>query len=108
MFSHEFSEQKNSKARISDIRPEVFKAFLRYVYNAEIEIMSEIAAELIVAADKYLLDDLKIKYERFLIANITKDNAVYLLQIAKRHNCANLELYCRLCLSEKEEKKEIT
>ncbi|XP_033217217.1 speckle-type POZ protein-like [Belonocnema kinseyi] len=107
MFTHEFSEQRNSKARISDIRPEVFKALLRYVYNAEIESMSEIAAELLIAADKYLLEDLKIKCERFLIAKSTKEKASYLLQIAKRHNCANLELYCRLCLSENKEENVI-
>ena len=107
MFSHGFSEHKNNMARISDIRPEVFKALLRYIYNAEIHNMSEIASELLVAADKYLLEDLKLKCERFLIANITVEKANDLLQIAKKHNCINLELYCRLCMSENYEKKEI-
>lgn len=106
MFCHEFSEQKNSMVMITDIRPEIFKALLQYVYNAEIENIKEIAEELLIAADKYLIKELKLKCEKILISDMLQEKAAILLPIAIQYKCENLEACCRYYLSEKQKVEE--
>lgn len=100
MFSHEYSETKNNIVTILDIRYEIFKALLQYIYNSEIKNIHEIAGELLIAADKYLMNDLKLKCEKILINDMIKEKAINLLSIAIQCKCKNLEACCRFFILE--------
>ena len=54
MFEHEMEESKFNRVEISDISPEVFKEMLNFLYTGKSPNLSEMAAELLAAADKVL------------------------------------------------------
>ncbi|XP_043484800.1 speckle-type POZ protein-like [Leptopilina heterotoma] len=94
MFQHQFAEQNNN-VTIVDIRFEIFEALLQYIYNCEIKDLNDIADELLIAADKYLIDELKFMCEKVLTSNMSKEKAANLLSIAAQCKCENLEACCR-------------
>ena len=52
--------------------------------------MKEVAAKLLIAAEKYQVADLKHLCEESLSVNITLDNVLDTLELADLHNAANL------------------
>ena len=86
MFKHEMAEKIDNTINITDINHQVFEEVLRFIYTGKISsITDEIAAELLVAADKYELDRLKIICEVFIAKNLTKDNVTDILIVADTH-----------------------
>ena len=92
MFKHEMAENVNNTVTITDINHQVFEEVLRYIYTGKISSLTdEIAAELLVAADKYVLDRLKIICEMFIGKNLTKENVTDMLIVADAHNSTLLK-----------------
>jgi speckle-type POZ protein len=81
MFKHPMKEQSTYQIEIEDIKPDVFQELLRFIYTGRVSTatMETMAAGLFIAADKYLLDDLKMKCENYLLHHMTPDNCVVLL-----------------------------
>ena len=78
-------EQKNGVVKIEDITLETFQELLRYMYTEQIPKLDVLAFELLAAAEKYQLADLKERCERQLASITTLDNAVDLLILADLH-----------------------
>ena len=90
MFRHEMAEKINNTVKITDIDHEVFEEVLRYIYMGETSSLTdETAIELLIAADKYELNRLKIICEVFMGKNLTKDNVTDILIVADAH-CSTL------------------
>ena len=90
MFKDEMAEKINNTVEITDIDHEVFEEVLRYIYTGETSSLTdEIAMKLLVAADKYELNRLKIICEVFMGKNLTKDNVTDILMLADAH-CSTL------------------
>jgi len=83
MLNHtDTSEAKTGTLVISDVEYSVVKEMLNFIYCGKTSIeASEIASELLIAADKYRLDELKNHCERSLIQALNQDNACTLLII---------------------------
>jgi speckle-type POZ protein len=81
MFEHPMKEQSTNQIEIEDIKPEVFQELLRFIYTGRISTakMKTMAAGLFIAADKYLLDDLKMKCENYLPPSHVADKGRRLL-----------------------------
>jgi speckle-type POZ protein len=81
MFKHPMKEQSTNQIKIEDIEPEVFQELLHFIYTGRISkaTMEKMAANLFIAADKYLLDELKMKCENYLVLHMSPDNCVVLL-----------------------------
>ena len=81
MFKQPMREQSTNKIKMEDIEPEVFKELLRFIYTGRISTatMETMATGLFVAADKYLLEELKMKCEKYLVLHMSPDNCVVLL-----------------------------
>ena len=81
MFEYETKENLTNQIEIEDIEPEVFQELLRFIYTGEVSLheMETIAAGLLIAADKYLLDGLKMICENYLLRYISPENCVVLL-----------------------------
>jgi speckle-type POZ protein len=81
MFQYPTKENLTNKIEIQDIEPEVFQELLRFIYTGRLSItsMETMATRLFNAADKYLLDDLKINCENYLVHHMSPDNCVVLL-----------------------------
>ena len=81
MFKHPTKEQSTNQVKIEDIDPEVFDQLLRFIYTGRVPLdkLETMAAGLFIAADKYLIDELKMKCENFLLHHMSPDNCVILL-----------------------------
>ncbi|KAG5670898.1 hypothetical protein PVAND_001129 [Polypedilum vanderplanki] len=86
MFSGEMKESRNRIVVIEDIKHEVIVEMCRYLYYDEIPKIKSLALPLLVAASKYLIDDLVEECEDFLMTNITLDNYHEVIVIADQLN----------------------
>jgi hypothetical protein len=75
---------------IEDVEPEVFQELLRFIYTGRVSLdkMETMAAGLLFAADKYLLDRLKKECENYLLNHMSPENCVVLLLHGNRLNLA--------------------
>ena len=92
--------------KIEEMEAPVFKALLHFIYNdtfSEFEEIKEsdekpdnklMAQHLLIAADRYNLERLKIICEKKLCGSIDMRNVVTLLCLAERHNCNDLKEIC--------------
>ncbi|KAF7098105.1 hypothetical protein CFC21_099872 [Triticum aestivum] len=78
-----------------------FKAMLHFIYtdmmpelDQELEAAATMARHLLVAADRYELDRLKVICEGKLSGGITVDTAATTLALAEQHNCTHLKAKC--------------
>ncbi|KAF3338258.1 BTB/POZ and MATH domain-containing protein 2 [Carex littledalei] len=100
------SESTASCIEIEDMEPQIFKALLQFIYtdmfppsddhtDEGVELDGDIMAQhLIVAADRYALDRLRLICEETLAKKINADNVVTTLALAAQHNCQQLKELC--------------
>ena len=81
MFKHPTKENLTNQIKIEDIEPNVFHEMLRFIYTGRVplKMLETMAASLFIAADKYLLDELKIKCENYFTHQMSPENCVVLL-----------------------------
>ncbi|XP_014227698.1 speckle-type POZ protein A-like [Trichogramma pretiosum] len=92
MFSHDTLENKNQSVDIIDISYEITLEMLRYVYTGIIENDKiSFIIELLMAADKYAIDDLKNKCEMTLSSNLSSENVVDILKVADKCSMKKLK-----------------
>jgi speckle-type POZ protein len=92
MFQHPMREQSTNQIEIEDIEPEVFQEMLRFIYTGRVQVdkMESVAAGLFIAADKYLLDQLKMTCQNHLLGQMTSENCVVLLSTGDLQNPTEL------------------
>lgn len=102
MFNSGMKESKNDVIEINDIMYDVFKYLISYIetgslanlkMNAEDINYTETLYDLIIAADKYNIQDLMFLCEKLLIKNASKYNVVKHLNIAHLNNAQFLKQY---------------
>ncbi|EFX75919.1 hypothetical protein DAPPUDRAFT_26442, partial [Daphnia pulex] len=88
MFEHQTTEKLSNNVVIEDIDPDVFHELISYIYTGRMPLvakMDQMAIGLMAAADKYLLDQLKIECENHLIRQMSADNCLELLLLTDRN-----------------------
>jgi speckle-type POZ protein len=95
MFLHSTKEMQTSKVEVEDVDPDVFQEVLRYMYTGltRSTAMDVMATGLLVAADKYLLDELKSRCETHLICKMSAKNCLDLLILTTHHPAEHLKKY---------------
>ena len=81
MFKHPTKENSTNQIVIEDIQPEVFDQLLRFIYTGKVPFkkLEAMKMGLFIAADKYLMNGLKMRCENFLLHPLSPDNCVVLL-----------------------------
>ncbi|KAJ1260310.1 hypothetical protein BS78_10G222700 [Paspalum vaginatum] len=100
-FGH-MNERSSQCVNVHDMEAAVFKAMLHFIYtdtapeldDEDPEAAATMAQHLLVAADRYGLDRLKLICERKLSGGIDIDTAATTLALAEQHNCALLKAKC--------------
>ncbi|XP_047085959.1 BTB/POZ and MATH domain-containing protein 1-like [Lolium rigidum] len=110
VFRAEFlSPMKESTAtgpiRIDDMEAQVFKALLTFMYTDALPDMDQqeeyaMTQHLLVAADRYGLDRLKLICEDKLSSGIDTSSVAAILALADQHNCSELKEACLAFLRE--------
>lgn len=91
MFQHDNYETEPHVVEIKDISCNVFIEMLRFIYIGRVNEVDRIVKNLLAAADKYAIEDLKAFCEKNLGERITTDNAVDYLNLADLYNANNLK-----------------
>jgi speckle-type POZ protein len=86
---------------VQDMDMAVFKAMLHFIYTDTVPELDQwleevvtMAQHLLVAADRYGLDRLKLICESNLSGGISVDTAATTLALAEQHNCSQLKAKC--------------
>jgi speckle-type POZ protein len=95
MFQHPTKELLSGQVEVEDVDPDVFQEVLRYMYTGSPQstAMDVMAPELLVAADKYLLDQLKFRCETHLIRQMSAKNCLDLLTLTTHHPAEHLKKF---------------
>ncbi|KAG2582535.1 BTB/POZ and MATH domain-containing protein 1-like [Panicum virgatum] len=95
-------EAKEQLVIIEDMQPAVFRALLRFIYTDSFPDMDdlegganrEMIRHLLVAADRYAVDRLKLVCQSILCKNIDVETVSDTLALAYQHNCDSLKDIC--------------
>nr|XP_034570017.1 BTB/POZ and MATH domain-containing protein 2-like [Setaria viridis]TKW01837.1 hypothetical protein SEVIR_8G205350v2 [Setaria viridis] len=92
-------EKHTSHIKIDDMEPRVFKAMLHYIYTDSLPEMEKdgifvMSQHLLVAADRYGLDRLKLICEDKLCNYVSTGTAATTLALAEQHGCKGLKEAC--------------
>ncbi|XBI85298.1 hypothetical protein VPH35_093457 [Triticum aestivum] len=81
---------------IKDMQPVVFKALLHFIYTDSLPSGEEtgMVRPLVVAADRYAMDRLKLVCQSILCEDLNKDTVATTLALANQHNCQQLKEAC--------------
>jgi len=93
MFQHDTAEARNKMVEMSDVEPEVVHEMLQYIYTGNTESTGK-EAELLAAADKYSLLELKESCEEVLCKETNIDTVLNMLVLADRHEAVKLKEVC--------------
>ncbi|CAM0877993.1 unnamed protein product [Alopecurus aequalis] len=105
VFSAEFfgdiGEKSTQQIEVEGISAPTFKAMLNFIYTDAVsdfdqrsEATTELAQDLLAAADRYGLDRLKMICEAKLSDSINAGTAATILAFAEQHNCSQLKAKC--------------
>lgn len=94
-------KRENNNVDIEDIRPDILREVLRFIYSGKVNDLHGIVKELLVASETYYVRDLKILCEGELLKNLCVENAVDNLVVADRHKLASLKMYALNLIGEK-------
>jgi speckle-type POZ protein len=95
-------EAKKQLVTIEDMQPDVFRALLQFIYTDSLPDMDdpegkpnrEMINHLLVAADRYAVDRLKLVCQSILCKNIDVETVSATLALAYQHNCERLKDIC--------------
>jgi len=91
MLEHENTEEVRSGiVNVTDIDSDVMKAMLMFMYSGHYNDDIDFAESLLIAADKYRLEDLKQHCEKTLINNINAENVCQLVLLGDIYSAKNL------------------
>ena len=91
MFQKDRKENQTNQVDVVDVEPQVFQEMLRYIYTGKVDNSDTMAPELMAAAEKYQLEQLKNICEGTLADGLSVDNAVDLLIMADTYSAAMLK-----------------
>ncbi|KAJ3680526.1 hypothetical protein LUZ60_016804 [Juncus effusus] len=102
VFSAQFfgpmNENGAKRIKVDDIEPEVFRLLMYFIYSDSVPEIEEgdpiIYQHLLVAADRYEVERLKLICENKLAKNIAIKNIATTLTLAEQHNCSELKASC--------------
>jgi len=91
MFSYNMSETEKKEVEIIDIGLNTVRDMLTYMYTGKIEDLNTRSINLLEAADKYQLSELKEICEETLCSNLGVENSLECLLMADLHNATELK-----------------
>ena len=91
IFKHNMAQNITGPVVIEDIDSTVFTEFLRFIYTGSVRRLEDMVFELVVVADKYNVDGLKVTCELHLCKTLNKNNVENFLELAVKHRLANLK-----------------
>jgi speckle-type POZ protein len=83
MLSNEMQEAQENITTVPDFNAKILRELLRFIYTNKTENLDEMAHELIHAAEKYQLKELKNKCVASIVSTMTTENVIESLMISE-------------------------
>ncbi|XP_057339876.1 speckle-type POZ protein-like [Microplitis mediator] len=93
MLTTDMRENREKTITIKDMKSEVFKSMLEFIYTDKVSDLDDVAEQLLEAADKYQIPTLKEICTASLCKSVIIDNASRLLALAYLHNAKEMLEY---------------
>ncbi len=90
MFHHNFRESTYRTIFIEDAEADVFFQFLNFIYGINPSFEDGMAESLLILADKYFVDPLKLQCIEILFKILSTENAIRILVLADRLSISDL------------------
>ncbi|XP_073358345.1 BTB/POZ and MATH domain-containing protein 1-like [Aegilops tauschii subsp. strangulata] len=92
-------DKESQDITIDDMQPAIFKVFLHFIYTDSLPYMvdlddddkREMVKHLLVAADKYAIERMKVIHEGMLCLSLDVETVATILALAKQLHCSNLK-----------------
>jgi speckle-type POZ protein len=100
MFQHNMQESITGEVFIQDIERDIFYQLLHFIYSGRISdpLTESTAQQLLTAADKYDIQDLKKECASFLLPYVNETNAQKMFGLADAFHVKNLKEECERIL----------
>ncbi|KAL1378034.1 hypothetical protein pipiens_015866 [Culex pipiens pipiens] len=85
MFEHQMQENIGNSVSISDIKPDVFKELLHYIYTDQLTGLDAVIPDLYAAADKYAISSLKDRCRQHILQKLSWKTGAETLMLADTH-----------------------
>ncbi|CAL8105876.1 unnamed protein product [Prunus armeniaca] len=86
MLDIEMKESLSGTIKIGDVSYDALRAFVNFLYTAEVCLDQQLACELLVMSEKYQVQHLKDFCQKFLVSNLNLDNSLSTYTFAHQHN----------------------
>ncbi|CAM6053663.1 unnamed protein product [Sphagnum tenellum] len=96
MFDGGYREKEAKDIEIPNISWKVFELMMRCIYTGTVEVTSDIAQDLLRAADQYLLEGLKRLCEYAIAQDLTVENVANVYELAEAYHALSLRHTCVL------------
>ncbi|XP_064939232.1 ARM REPEAT PROTEIN INTERACTING WITH ABF2-like [Musa acuminata AAA Group] len=107
MFDGGYREKDARDIEIPNIRWEVFELMMRFIYTGSVEVTTNIAQDLLRAADQYLLEGLKRLCEYAIAQDVNIDNISSMYELSEAFHAMSLRHTCVLFILEQFDKISI-
>ncbi|CAN6360217.1 unnamed protein product [Urochloa humidicola] len=100
MFDGGYREKDARDIEIPNIRWDVFELMMRFIYTGSVQVTSEIAQDVLRAADQYLLEGLKRLCEYTIAKDVNLDNVSDMYDLSEAFHAVSLRHTCILYILE--------
>lgn len=90
MFTHQMTENRDEIVNIKDFNSEVIEEMLLYIYTNKTKNLSHIYRQVFEVANLYEIKDLKSTCQEYFLFNMSYENVIDFLDLAKRHGLQDL------------------
>lgn len=90
MLENQMEESLSGTIKIGDVSYDALRAFVNYLYTAEISLDEDMACDLLILAEKYQVQHLKDYCEKFLVSKLNWDNSIMSYTFAHQHNAKKI------------------
>ena len=91
MFKHDMKENQQKIVAVTDIDYETMETLLEYIYTGRVKNIDDLTDKLLIAAEKYALEQLKAACSHALIDKITSENVCEMLKLADKYQANDLK-----------------
>lgn len=89
-FENDMKEKRESKVVIKDVSFEVTMEVLRFIYTGKVDNMENLKEDILIASDKYLIDELKTLCEVAMVHDFKIENILDMLKLSEIYNAITL------------------